>query len=286
MHPVLIEIIDTNGLKRAGAHMQGDIRDLRTLSDAALHHGGIEMQSGRGRCDRAGLARVHRLIADWVVGVGRSLDIRRQGHCAMPLEILQRIGAQLQLEQIVMARDESSLDAARQQHRHLVSQRLAGVNMGKNAPTGENAFEQDLHLAARGLDAEYTRRNDACVVEYEQISGSQQRREIQELTVEDGSRTCFQMQQPAARTLRCGALCNQLRRKLIIEVAAPHRARKVADRNKTSLGPPGAGSGQNPAAAALYCLRWVHPLAAGAGSRSRPATHRCGGMCSGAVMKP
>ena len=72
---------------------------------ATREHRVIEVQSRRRRSDRAGLARVDRLIASRVVRLGVALDVRRQRHRAVPLEIRQRLGAQLQLEQIVAAAD-------------------------------------------------------------------------------------------------------------------------------------------------------------------------------------
>ena len=74
------------------------------------------------------------------------------------------------------------------------------------------------------------RRNDARVVEHQQIIGPQQTREIRELPIGDRTARYCKVQQPAARSLRRRPLCNQLVGKFVGKVAAPHGARTVAGR--------------------------------------------------------
>jgi hypothetical protein len=101
----------------------------------------------------------------------------------MLFEIRQRIGAQLDLEQIVAATDVVSLHTARQRHRHVGSQRLARVCVGENAPPLQHALEQNLDLSACRLAANDASRNHPRVVEHEQIARAQQRRQIREAQI-------------------------------------------------------------------------------------------------------
>ena len=148
----------------------------------------------------------------------------------MLLEIVERICTELQLEQIVVTSDESSLDAARQQNRHFRSQRLARMHVCEDAATFEDAFEQDLHLPASRLDAQHARRNHARVIEDEQILGPKQLQQVGKVQVREGPMSRIDAQQPAARPFGSRMLSDQLGRKFVGKVAASHGPRKVAAR--------------------------------------------------------
>ena len=102
MHPVLVEIIDAHGLKRACAHMQRHIRGAHAHAGAALQHGDHRNAippSVRRR--RRPLART-RSDSGGVVRFGVAFDIRRQRHRAMALEVRRADRRQLELEQIFL----------------------------------------------------------------------------------------------------------------------------------------------------------------------------------------
>ena len=63
MHAVLSDIVDTQRLEGTGSNMQRDRNDLNAERAETLEHAPIEVQTRGRRGDRAGMARVHRLIA-------------------------------------------------------------------------------------------------------------------------------------------------------------------------------------------------------------------------------
>ena len=183
MHAMLGEIVDAHRLKSPGSDVQRHERRAHSHFAATREHRFVEVQTGRRRGDRAGLARIDRLIARRIVRFCRPRDVRRQRHRAVLFEVRQRIGAELQLEQIVAATDVVSLHAAGQRYRHVAAQRFARVRMREDAASFEHALEQDLHLPACGLAADDARRNYARIVEHEQVAGAQQRRQIREAQI-------------------------------------------------------------------------------------------------------
>ena len=61
---------------------------------------GIEMQAGRGRGDRAGLAREDALVARAILVAGNTLDVGRQRHRAVRLEEGQHLGGRFDFPQV------------------------------------------------------------------------------------------------------------------------------------------------------------------------------------------
>ena len=68
----------------------------------------------------------------------------------------------------------------------------------------DNALDQHLDLAAAFLLAEQAGADDSGVVEYQQVTGREQRRQVGEMQV--GNPVAIDVQQPAAPTLGCGVL--------------------------------------------------------------------------------
>ena len=151
--------------------------------------------------------------------------------------------AELDLEKIIAATDVVSLHAAGQRDRHVGSQRLARVCVRENAPPLQHALEQDLDLPASRLAANDAGRNDARVVEHEQITRAQQRRQIREPQVVQSCCRVLQMQQAAPRSLDRGPLCNQIFRQVVGEVGAPHWARTVDYTGSSGNGMRNGGAG-------------------------------------------
>ena len=82
VHPVSGEIVRFDRLKGAGPDMKrhegmrDGRKDLR-----------CEVESRRGRSDRAGIVRVDRLVAFAVLRVGGAVEVGGDWHLTMPLQI-------------------------------------------------------------------------------------------------------------------------------------------------------------------------------------------------------
>ena len=119
VHAMLSQIVDAHVLKRAGADMQRHERRLTPMLATAREHRGIEMQTRRRCGDRARFARVDGLIARRVVSSALRSMYGGNGIAPCCSKYCERLGAQLQFEQIVVTRDEASFNAAGQRDRRL-----------------------------------------------------------------------------------------------------------------------------------------------------------------------
>ena len=137
----------------------------------------------------------------------------------MRLEILLDVDRQRQREKVRLAFADDSLDAARQHDLGTGLRRLARPHLGKYPTTGQDALDQDLHLATGRLRAAQPRPDHACVIEYQQVVGTEERRQFGESAILE-RRTDHQ--QPAVTALRSGITRDQLIRQLEIEVAQKH----------------------------------------------------------------
>src|SRR2546425_12389976 len=71
-----VHVIYTHGLKRAVTDVQGDSCYANSSILEFLQQPSSEMQAGRGRCDRASVAGINRLIPLAIFdGICRTLDI-------------------------------------------------------------------------------------------------------------------------------------------------------------------------------------------------------------------
>lgn len=97
--------------------------------------------------------------------------------------------------------------------------------MQQGQSSGEWAFEQHLHGAATRLLAAQPCRNDASVVEHQQIAGLEQLDEITNAAIVEGRPTArVQNQQPRSRPLRQRPLRDQFLGQFEIEIGGVHGA--------------------------------------------------------------
>ena len=101
--------------------------------------------------------------------------------------------------------------------------RLAGAALREHAAIRQHPFDEQFDAPATVLLAEQARRNDAGVVEYQQIAAPEQRRQIGKTPVFDVSGLAVQAQQPAGRTLGEWLLGNELRRELVEKIRLEQR---------------------------------------------------------------
>ncbi len=124
--------------------MQGDVAAVNAARLQPVEGGRIEMQTRRRRSDRSRDAAENGLIARLVLnGVG-PLDVGRQGNVADRLEDLGRARSvqKLQPKEFVLPAQYPHAVATVQLDYSPGARRLAGSNMRKSVPLGQDAFDQ------------------------------------------------------------------------------------------------------------------------------------------------
>ena len=222
MHLMLIDVVRAHRRKRSRPHMQRH-EGMRDIPRAQrCKHCLVEMQSGgRGR-DRAERASVHRLIALPVRLLGAAIDVGRQRHLPVRLKELDHVAGEPQHKQLALAPDHGGALAARELHGGPVLQALAGAHMHQRRIRAQRPLQQQFDPSAAVLHAISAGRNDARIVENQQIPRLEQRRKIAKLAVLDAAGATLERQQPAAGALRGGLLGNEFLGQLEVKVRAQH----------------------------------------------------------------
>ena len=114
---------------------------------------------------------------------------------------------------------------------------LAGAKLRQDAVRIDDALEQQLDASAAVLGTVQPRRQHARVVEYEKVARAQQRGQIGEIPIRDRTRIAVEMQQPAAAASLAGIAGDQRVGKVVRKLAAQHRARMLAEPQRTNSTP-------------------------------------------------
>ena len=185
MHAMFGDVVDAHGLERARADVQRDVREFGACVATGLEHRCVEMQAGRRRRHRAGLAGIDGLVALAVGRFGSPPEIRRQRHFAVPLEYRVRGGAEL--DQPEAARRDPATVAVSPPGRRTSVPARAGLlerNCTSARVAAQQALQQDLDPAAAvALVPRQARRDHARVVEDQQIAWPQQAGQVDDLAV-------------------------------------------------------------------------------------------------------
>ena len=197
MHLVLGDDLGLDRLEGAGADMQRDMRALHATCFQFSQQGLVEMQRGRRRCNGAGHAGEHGLIAAFILGgildglgTGRSgvllpFDVRRQRHMAAALHQRVRVfvggTGKRETEQrplrVGPAAQQGRTKTAGHPQRCADRRLLADLHVSDDFLAGQHALDQQFQLAAGRLFAEQARLDNLRVVEHQQIATLQQRRQ-------------------------------------------------------------------------------------------------------------
>ena len=129
------------------------------------------MQAGRGRRHRAGLFRIHRLVALLVERLGRSSDIGWQRHLAVFAQQRLEVAVAERQQKQVAPPSRKAQPALADGQRAAVGERLVGARVGERQARFEHALDQDLDRAAVFLARPQPRPQHAAVVDDEQIAG-------------------------------------------------------------------------------------------------------------------
>ena len=221
MHAVLREILHAHRLEGACADVQGHAGNAHAALVQAREQGLVEVQPGGGRGHRAGVARIDRLVAPLVLGIGRMRDVRRQRQHAFALEHVQHRRIEAQQPELAVALEHLGPCRAEQQPRAR-ARRLARAQLRQRLALAGDALDQHLHAPAAGLGAAQARAQDAGVVEHQQVARREQPGQRVEAQV--GQRTVRHVQQARGGTLHARMLRDQLGRQLEVEVGQVHGA--------------------------------------------------------------
>ncbi|MNO47024.1 hypothetical protein D3C76_373240 [compost metagenome] len=201
MHVVVFDLVDPHRLEGARADVQGHEGPLHALGGNLLQQRLVEVQAGRGRCDRTGTLGVDGLVALTVGALVGAVDIGRQRHVPDAFEQWQHLFGEAQLEQRFVARDHFGLATAIDENLRTHLGRLAGAHVGQYPVAVQHAFDQHFQLAAGGFLAEQARRDNPGIVEYHQVARAQIVEQIGELLMYQGAARPIEDQQTATMAL-------------------------------------------------------------------------------------
>ena len=175
------------------------------------------MQTGGGRSHGTRYAREQALVTLGVLPIGVAADVGRQRHAAISSEKLDRFGRQLHAKEILVATEHGHI-TAHGVHQLPGAQRLAGPHVQERLTTLEGPLQQHLHGSAARFATLQSRRDHPRVVEYQEVIGPQEARQVDELSIDGRAGAPLQNEQPRGRTLGQRPLGNQLLGELEIEV--------------------------------------------------------------------
>lgn len=223
VHAVLAEVVHPHRLEGAGAHVQREPGAVRAVGLDAFEQSLVEMQAGRGRSDRAGVAREHGLVARLVGFAGGALDVGRQRQLAVALEQREQVFTlrKAQVKEFANATEHLDLEGIGKAQAAAGFGRLARAHLRERLVRTDRALDQHLDLAATVLDAMQPCVDDAGVVEYEQVARPDQVGERAEACVRERGRLArlrCQHQQTACAALGQRCLRDQLGGERVVEV--------------------------------------------------------------------
>ncbi len=218
VHAVLRQVLGRHRLEGPRAHVQSHVGAAHPARVERGERRLVEMQAGGGRGHRTRRARVDGLVAHRVVGVPGTGDVGRQRHVAVALEpVDERAGAvEAQQEETVVARFDDRVCTAREVDAPAGLRQVARPELGPRSGVADEPLDQHLDASARRLAADCPRVDHPCVIEYREVPGTQQRRQVGEAAVVE--RLAADVEQPA-RAARVGRrLRNQLVGQRVVEV--------------------------------------------------------------------
>ncbi len=219
MQAVLLDVLLAQVLEGSCTNVQRHVGMAHPHGARLLQHGTIEMQPGRGCGDRPGPAGVNGLVAVLVFHLRLALEIRRQRHVAVYIEVRQNLVRELDRKQVPVTPRDFCLGTTFEQQPSPRFGRLARADMGQCGPRRLHAFDQDLGFAAGFLARHEARLDHARVVEDQQVPLTEQGWQMGEPEIPDA---VVNDEQAAVAALPGRVARNQLLRQRIIEVGYQH----------------------------------------------------------------
>ena len=246
VHHVVLDPRAANGREGVGSHVQRHLRHHDPALPEPPQQLGREVQSGGGRGRGAGMLGVHRLVALGIGGVRGPVDVGRQRHRAMPLQVC-RIDRAIEGQQHravpVRRRRHRCRQAIRERHRVAAVAGEPARAPGERPPAGAAAGgiqEQKRHFPPPVQATGETRMQHPGVVQHHDAARRQPCRQLAYPRMVQRARRPLQYHEPRRAALRCRPLRDQLPRQLKTEPAGPHRVDSGTARRR--VGARGAGT--------------------------------------------
>ena len=217
VHAMLREILHAHRLECPRAHVQRHVGELDAAFGKRREQRLVEVQARcRGR-DGAGGARVYGLVAPLVLRLGRVGNIRRERNAAVALEQLEDrpVLGKAQVVELVRAAEHAHVQSTREAQRAPGFCRPARMDLRERFALRKHALDQHFDVSAGLLFPEEARLDHLRVVEYQQVAGREQLRQLGKGAVRERRRA--DAKQAAARARFARMLRDQLGGQLVIE---------------------------------------------------------------------
>jgi len=150
---------------------------------------------------------------------GLPVQVWRQRHLAVIIEERHEVDREAQVEQLTVPTGYRRLTGAIQQETPARLRRFARPHVcQRTAPSG-NALDEYLRTAARSLVGPETCLDDPCVIEYQQVAGTEQLRQLGKLPVLN---IIPYGEQATVATRRGRVLRDQFVGQLVVEIRNQH----------------------------------------------------------------
>ena len=222
---MVLDGIRRHGPERADPHVEREEGHGHARRVEPAEELGCEVKAGGRRRDGAGPLGVDRLVALFVQARTRGpVNVRRQRRHAQP-------GQQVRDRRALHAQDRAALLAVLQQHgarlgpeADRVADLRAARGVHQHFPRAGDAFfqEQDFHLAARGLGAEYAGRDHPGIVGHQQVVRPEEVRQVPDAPMVQGAGPALDDQHPRLVAPGRGLLGDPVGGQLVIEVLCSH----------------------------------------------------------------
>src|SRR5690606_640497 len=207
VHTVLGDVGHAYWLEGTGAHVQGHGGAGDALLEQGLEQRRIEVQACGGRGHGTGPACVYRPATVAGLLLVLPFDVGRQWHVAYAVEEpyqVQAFGEGEHAKAILLTHDRRfHFRAIRIRNDKACTRHQAprGTQLCQQAIAGQHTFHKQFQPATRRLARKDTRRDDASIIEDQQIFRFQQRRQLVETEVAEAAIVSAKLQQATAAAL-------------------------------------------------------------------------------------
>ncbi|MDB6105839.1 MAG: hypothetical protein JWO52_5838, partial [Gammaproteobacteria bacterium] len=182
-----------------------------------------KVQTSCRRGNRTPLTRKNTLIPLAVIGISRTVNVRRKRYIAPPLEEFKRRGGKFDTPQVALT-TEHAHNASCRCHLEPFAYRFACTQLYNSLSRLDDTLQEYLHATAGRLRPHEPRCNHFRIVENEEIARTQEAGEVAHGAVARNWRTIrpVENKQPTRRSLGERSLGDQFGRQEVGEVMALH----------------------------------------------------------------
>jgi hypothetical protein len=183
----------------------------------------IKVQTSCRRGNRTALTREDTLIPLAVIGISRTVNVRRKGYIAPLLEEFKRRAGKFDTPQVALT-TEHAHNASCRCHLEPLAYWFACAQLYNSLSWLDDTLQEYLHATAGWLRPHEPRCDDFRIVENEEIAGTQEAREVAHGAIARDGRTIrpVENKEPTRRSLGERSLGDQFGRQGVGEVMALH----------------------------------------------------------------